>query len=121
MKERRQFKRRHLVNYLRIFDRNVDGLIGHLSDISRKGIRMISEDPVEVNATFQFRMYLPAQIEGVEEIVFDARSVWCSPGTMPNTYESGFELLKISPEDLEIAQRLVQDYGYPEPGAEPLV
>lgn len=114
MKERRQFNRRHLVNYSRLFDRTADGLIGHLSDITPKGIGMIGEDPIEVNATFQFKMCLSAKIEGVEEIVFDVRSIWCNPGTMPNTYESGFELLKISEKDLEIAQRLVQDYGYQE-------
>jgi len=114
MKDRRRFQRRHLVNYSRLFDRNAEGLIGHLLDITPKGIGMISEDPLEINATFQFKMYLPTKIEGVEEIVFDVRSVWCNPGTTPNTYESGFEILKISAKDLEVVRRLVQDYGYQE-------
>ena len=114
MKERRQLNRKHLVNYSRLFDRNAYELIGHLSNITPKGIGMIGEDPIEVNATFQFKMCLPAKIESVEEIVFDVRSIWCNPGTMPNTYESGFELLKISKKALEIVRRLVQDYGYQE-------
>ena len=112
MGERRKLERKQLVNYLRIFDRNTDQLIGHLADITTEGIRIISEDPQEVNATFQLKMLLPAKIEEVEQITFDAKCVWCNPGTMPDTHESGFKLLEISAKDLGVAQRLVKDYGY---------
>ena len=56
MNEKRKLNRRHLIYYLRVFDRDTSILIGHLVDITAEGIMLISEDPIETDNIFQLKM-----------------------------------------------------------------
>jgi hypothetical protein len=47
MQEKRKLKRRHLIYYLRVFEKNTDTLLGYLVDITPEGIMIMSESPVE--------------------------------------------------------------------------
>ena len=112
MLERRKLKRRHLIYYLRVFDRNNDRLVGHVVDITGEGAMLISEEPIETDTVFQSRMVLPEGIEGSREIAFDAKSVWCKKDTNPNYYATGFQLLNAAPKDVDTIERLIVDFGF---------
>ena len=61
MPDRRRHKRRHLIYYLEVFDDATDRLIGHVVDITMKGIMLTSEEPIELNSTLRLRIELPAE------------------------------------------------------------
>jgi hypothetical protein len=112
MLEKRKLQRRHLIYYLRVFDRNTVNLIGHLVDITPEGVMVISENPIELGLTFQMRMILPKEIFGKEQITFDAISKWADKDVNPSFYDTGFQLLEISDENRLIVTQLIEDFGF---------
>jgi hypothetical protein len=112
MQEKRKLKRRHLIYYLRVFDRNTDDLIGHLVDITPEGAMLISDRPIETNTVFQFRMALPREIIRREHLYFDAESLWCQKDVNPSFYNTGFRFVKVSRDHLVIIDQLLDDFGF---------
>lgn len=112
MLEKRKLKRRHLIYYLRVFDRNTDALIGHLVDITPDGILLISEHSIEINQIFQLKMVLPAEILGKEEIHFDAKSVRCQKDINPDFFNIGFQLQKVAQNHFLVIEQLIDDLGF---------
>lgn len=113
-KELRQFDRRYLVFYLRVFDGMSSKLIGHLIDISQKGIMLISDSPIEVNEDYRLRMRLPTQGKDRNEIVFKATSRWCKNDSNPDFYMAGFQMYDLNPEANRLIENLIRDFGYSE-------
>jgi hypothetical protein len=109
---KRQLKRVHLIYYLRIFDSNSGENIGHLVDITTRGIMMISEHPVSPGKDFSFKMQLPGVITGREEIEFTAQSLWCKKDINPDFYVSGCEITNISPQETKTITALINAYGF---------
>ncbi len=114
MKEKRRVKRRHLIYYLRVFEKNTDQPIGHMVDISTEGMMLISEDPIKTDHVFELRMVLPVEIEGSREIIFFAKSKWCGEDENPDFYNTGFQLINLSPEHIKVIEYLVQKFCFRE-------
>ncbi|MBW8012816.1 MAG: hypothetical protein FVQ83_16490 [Chloroflexi bacterium] len=114
MEERRHLERRHLIYYMRIFDRETDLAIGRLCDLTPEGIMLISETPIETEKTFNLRLVLPEQLWGIEEYTFEAESVWCKPDVIPEFYNTGFKLLDDSEQNKSIFERLIHEFEYQE-------
>ncbi len=110
--ERRRLKRRHLIYYLKVTNQ-VDGqLIGYLVDITEEGLMLISNDPIETQIEFPFRMALPQEIMMKTEIQLDAKCMWCKKDVNPDFYASGFQITAISDEDQIIIANLIRRHGF---------
>lgn len=105
----RKVARRHLIYYLRVFDRESGELLGNLVDISTRGIMLVSDNPVTVGKHFDLRMYLPETVEGSREVEFSAESRWCQNDTNPDFFDTGFELVDPAPQFLEAVDKLIDD------------
>lgn len=116
MTDRRRLKRRHLMFYTRIYDKQTGELLGYLADLTEDGAMLISEKPIETARSFQLRMDLPTGAFSKEWLSFGACSVWCQADLDPHLYNTGFQLEQISPEDLGIIQSIVEGYGLREQG-----
>ena len=116
-REQRKVLRRHLVFYLRVFDGMSTRVLGHLADISSRGIMLVCEAPVQENEEFRLRMRLPREIAGRSEIVLDATCRWCRPDTNPEFYIAGFQVVGLEREFEELITRLVEDFSVEETGA----
>ena len=112
MSEKRKLARRHLIYYLRVFDRESNELIGHLINISPQGIMIMSEEPLEINKHFKLRMDLPVDIFDKTEIEFDAESRWCKKDINPEFYDTGFAIIDLSYTDGRLIEKLIDDYGF---------
>ncbi len=44
--EKRKFRRRQIIYYLRVFDQSTDQLLGHLVNITSEGAMIISENQI---------------------------------------------------------------------------
>ena len=111
----RRYERRHLVFYLRVFDGMSNRVIGHIADISARGLMLITDDPVEVNENYRLRLRLPAELGEKEEILINATSRWCKPDVNPDFYITGFQLYDLSEELEEYLQRLVKEFSFEDP------
>jgi hypothetical protein len=112
MHDKRKLKRVHLIYYLRLFDNESGNHLGHLVDITTQGIMMISEEPVPIGKDYSFRMLLPGNITGREEINFGARCLWCRKDFNPDFYVSGFQIEDISPREVKTVTALINNYGF---------
>jgi hypothetical protein len=112
MPERRKLKRRHLIYYLRIFDRATGRLLGHLVDLTPDGMMMMSERPVRVGRTVGLRMVIPGTAASDQTIEFDATSKWTSQDVNPDFYDTGFELSGITRKQLARIETLIDDFGF---------
>jgi hypothetical protein len=112
MSERRKIKRRYLMYYSRVFDAHTEELVAHLVDITPQGTMLISENPLPIDTVFQFKMELSEDIASKPFIKFEAKSLWCQRDIDPHFYNTGFELLGVPPEDIEIIERIVEAYGF---------
>jgi len=111
-KKLRQADRWYLVYYLRVFDGMSRNILGHLIDISEKGLMLICENQVEVHGDYRLRMRLPNQVKDRDEILFSATSRWCKKDANPDFYLVGFEMHDLAPKIREIIGTLISDFSY---------
>lgn len=112
MKERRKFKRRFIMYYTRIFDRNTGAVLGYLVDLSAIGSMVVSEEAFVPGKVYRLRMDIPEEFSSKACLDFEAECVWSRPDTDPRFFDSGLQLLNISEADVELIERLMQEYGF---------
>lgn len=110
--EKRKLKRRHLIYYLRVFNRINHDLLGHLVDLTPEGIMIISENPLPVDVDYQLHMTLPEEIMGKDTIDFEAHTVWSRRDVDPSFFGTGFRVTNLAREDEALIAELIQDFGF---------
>lgn len=113
--EMRRVERRHLVYYLRVFDGMSAKVLGHIVDISAKGMMLISDNPLPVGETFRLRMRLPASIGNKDELIFNATSRWCKQDINPEFHITGLEIYDVDEEIAKYILCLIDDFGFNDP------
>ena len=108
MGERRKYERRRPGHYSDVFDRDTQQLLGRLANLSTEGIMLISERALPANQTFQCRVMLPEDMNAGQSVCFQARTLWCKPGTTPKTFQTGLHFVDIRLKDLETLEQLTQ-------------
>lgn len=111
-KDLRQVERRNLVFYLRVFDGMSRKILGHVVNISDKGVMLICDDPVEVDKDFRLRMHLPSLMKDKDEIVFSATSKWGKIDADPKFYLAGFQIDKLEPANEKVFDNLTKEFSY---------
>ena len=98
--------------YMQVFDEETQELVGHLADISAGGFKLDSLKPIPPEKDFKFRLNLTSEVADKPFMVFVARSKWCKIDPLdPLCYNVGFQLLNISPKDIGIFNRIMENYG----------
>jgi len=112
MDERRNLDIKDFSYYMRLINNDTQELVGHLVDISSGGFKLDSQNPIPINKDFRFRMDLTSEVASKPSMVFVARSKWCEVDPLdPLLYNVGFQLVNISPGDVEIFKRMMEKYG----------
>ncbi len=117
MEERRNSTRWEINNYpkyqgdecFRIVDISTNRSIGKLVDISADGMRIVSNIPLEKGARFKFRIDLPREVGGCDQLNVSARNVWCREDDELNSYQAGFEFQSTFPHHADIIELLFND------------
>ena len=110
--DRRKFKRRYLMYYSRVFDRETGSVLGYIVDVTPEGAMIISEEPVPPGKVYQVRMDLPEDISDKSFVDFTAESVWCKKDIDPNFYDTGLRISNLSDEDRALIENMIQEYGF---------
>jgi hypothetical protein len=108
----RKDRRRNIIYYLRVFDRDTDQMVGQLVDITTRGMKLVSVHPVEQGARHSLRMLLPEEIDRKKHLKFEVECMWCKRDVNPNYFTIGFEFLDISPEDVHVVKALIYDFAF---------
>jgi hypothetical protein len=112
MAERRNKDRKDFSYYMRLTDVDTGELIGHLVDISTGGFKLDSQKILPLEKIYRFHLDLTSEVATKPFMVFKARSKWCQTDPFdPFVFNVGFELVEITPSDLDIFKRIVEKYG----------
>lgn len=98
--------------YMQVFNEETQELVGHLADISSGGFKLDSLHPISPEVDFRFRLNLTSEVADKPFMVFVARSKWCKVDPLdPFCYNVGFQLINASPKDIDIFNRMIENYG----------
>lgn len=113
MQERRVLKRRHLVVYLDVIDRESQTVIGQLGDISVEGLLVVSREAISSDQTWQLRVVLP-DMRGYkgEYLDVDALPCWKSADINPELVCTGFSFIDLDEGDRDKILTLIQLLGF---------
>jgi hypothetical protein len=112
MKKERKLPRRHLIYYLRVFDRQSGEQVGSLVDITTEGLMLVSEKPLQPHKTYHLRMDLPTEVCGKERLDFDAVCMWSNNDINPLFYDNGFMLPDVNSQEALCIEDLITIYGF---------
>ena len=115
--DQRLADRSSLVFYLRVFDGLSNKILGHLIDISERGVLLATDEPVEPNENHRLRIRLPACIRDRHELLLKGTSRWCRQDLEQDTYLAGFQVYDVDDNSRKVVQRLIDDLGYQEAGS----
>ena len=110
----RQGDRRCLVIYLRVFDGLSNKILGHLINMSEKGVLLMSDEPVDLNEDHRLRIRLPVFVRDKHEVVLQGTSKWCRKEPGKDQYFTGFQVYDLDTSTAKIISNLIKDLGYTE-------
>jgi len=112
MPEKRKAPRRKFSFYMRVLDDETEETVGHLVEVSIRGMRLETAAPLPMGQEYNVHMELTPDVSDNLFMFVSIRTKWCkTDDIMPNLYRVGFEITKISEHDHEIYQRLLDMYG----------
>jgi hypothetical protein len=109
--DKRTTKRKKLVYYMKIINRDTNKPFGKLVDLTSEGIMITSENPIEVNQVFHLKLHLPPEFSSRKFIVLEVKSCWCRPEVGHGQYGAGFQLINVSGVNLDLIKRLIREYS----------
>jgi hypothetical protein len=93
---------------LLVYDLHTELPIGQILDLSAKGMKLMTEEPVTVQRVYYCRIPLEKKIKGCDEVFFDAECRWCIQSDETSWYNSGYLLRFPSPKNAEIIRELTR-------------
>lgn len=109
----RVMRRHYLIYYLRVFDRDTGAVIGHLVDITQKGIMIIRDAPLEVGTIMKLRLRWRSSVGRLQVADFEGECRWCKPDVNPDFYGAGFAISAASGEHVKAISELIADLEMP--------
>lgn len=110
----RTLKRRHLIYYLEVFDEDSGEILGHLVDITTRGIKLVSKKAVATDREYHMRMNLPEGYFKEKVIHFQGRALWSGNDVNPDFYDTGFKVANLNKEVRTIFIKLINWLGFNE-------
>lgn len=110
--EKRQVERKYLVFYLRVFDGMSPKVLGHVVNLSSKGIMLLSDLAIPVNEEYRLRMKLPTSVCERGDLVFEATSRWSKKDANPDFYLTGFQIHNLDENDKVDILSLLDEFSF---------
>jgi hypothetical protein len=110
--EERAYKRRHLIYYLEVYDDETGELLGHIVDITVKGMRLITKKEIMPGKNFRLGMMLPLEFfqEGILKI--EARSMWSRKDINPDFFAAGLKVFDLEESAAKLIANLIERVGF---------
>jgi len=109
---KRKIDRRDFTYYMQVKDESTKDIIGYLSDISTGGFKLDCDKKIPIGQDFRLQIELTADVADKTSMTFIGRSKWCHTDHIdPTSFNVGFEIVNMSPGDMEIFNRMFEKYG----------
>ncbi len=109
---KRKLTRREFTYYMQVVDDTTKQVLGYLSDISTGGFKLDCDKRLPVGQDYRLVIQLNSEIADKTSMTFIARSKWCRPDHIdPTSFNTGFEIINMAPNDMIIFQRIFEKYG----------
>ena len=110
MEEKRSIERIRCYYYLKVYNKASKEDIGSITDISLKGMRLVSENPFQLNSLLNFTVKLPEGYILGHSFDIDAEVRCCNKNKDEMFYESGFEFVNAERKGVVYIKSLVSDF-----------
>jgi len=97
--DQRQVERKYLVFYLRVFEGMSTKVLGHVVNLSSKGVLLLSDLAIPVDKEYRLRMKLPTAICERGDLLFRGTSRWSKRDVNPEFYLTGFKIHDLNSRD----------------------
>jgi c-di-GMP-binding flagellar brake protein YcgR len=105
--------RKPLLFYLDIIEQHTHMRLGHLGDISKNGIMIITEKHVPFNSIKNISIQLPDFKEFAKKFIeVQVEIRWMKPDDNPNLYCIGCRFVNINPDDLPLIEQVQEALGF---------
>ena len=115
MQNRRDSVRHEFDENFPIFEQDSYRQIGELADLSTRGMRIYTKEPVKKNELLRCRVKLPREVFQQEYLFLDVKCMWSSKGKGVAQHESGHRIVNISERDDAILIHLLFHYARTQP------
>ncbi len=112
MKERRHQKRKHLVYFLQVFNRETETFLGNLVDITPEGLMLTSQHPIEPGQQLRLRMDIQFMARDNIHLDFEAVSRWSRNDLDPQFYDTGLKLQNLDENQRSIIEQLIKEMAF---------
>lgn len=110
--EKRRLKRWYLILYLRVYNEDTQELLGHIVDINREGMRLVSDKPIPLNQTYRLWLDVPREHASRQRIHLEAESLWTGRDVNPDFFDTGFRIKNISTQTMLQLQMLIEELKF---------
>lgn len=107
MSERRNRVRKFTSSYFLVYDRESGVLLGRILDLTPEGAMMISDEPIDMSATYRCRMVMPIMVGTRRELNFDAEVRWTRENAKWEWFETGFKFDNLEDDDRDLIEELI--------------
>jgi hypothetical protein len=110
--EARTMKRRQLVYYLKIYDVDSGEQVGNLVDITTKGCKIISKNPLPEATAMTLRLDLPEGFYSLAHVILSGKTLWSRPDINPDFHVTGFEVPNLGVEERKVIRQLIAQTAF---------
>jgi len=102
--------RRFAMDALLAYNMQTGQPMGQILDLSATGMKLMSEEPVNVSQIYYCRIPLDKKVNGRREIFIDAECRWCKLNEETSWYNSGYLLRYPTPADAQMVKTLMHGW-----------
>lgn len=110
--ESRIMKRRQLVYYLKLYDVETGEQVGNVVDITTRGCKIISREPLPEGKSMALRLDLPEGLYSLKSMVLKGKTLWSRPDVNPDFYVTGFEVPRLGAEERKVVRQLIEQTAF---------
>jgi hypothetical protein len=112
--DRRLLPRKIASQRIQVRDINTDRHLGEVVNLTSEGLMIISVEPVENNLVFQLDLELRTPYRGYSCLRLGVESLWCSVANEAQRFWTGFRIIDVSLDTIEIIESLIDSWDLDE-------
>jgi len=112
MEAGRRTERTQLIYQLRVFDAESGAFLGHIANLTSKGIMLFGDCKLTVGERIRIRVNLPKNVMGNGNLQLEVLVRWSRQSGDSTALSSGLEAVNLSPEATDAIGRLIEQFPH---------
>ncbi len=108
MTEKRIYKRRQLIYYMKVLERDTSALIGYLVDLTPEGLLLMCETRVDPGGKYNLKIQMKKEAGDNDYLTVSAKCKWCHKEMYADFFDAGFEMTNISGDEQKKIEQIIE-------------